>query len=119
MNSYVGKCLNSTCFDCNDANGCQIVHNNRIQHRIANVKLGKNGVKNVLLENEKEDLMYFAMEVDLVANSVRFLGEPFAHNFVDAIFDIRQFTKPFRIGLSIWGKARNSIGLGIVNTGAN
>ena len=115
LRSYVGGCSHSFCFDYNDHNDTATVHNHRIMRPrvIGSVYLGKGGVKDSLKANEKEDNMYFVMQVDFVTNRVSFFGVPF-ENVENTSFSIQHMEKPFRIAASFWGEIRNSIGLGIV-----
>ena len=66
-----------------------------------------------MIENEREDEMYFMLEVNLVSNFVRFVGEPFKH-IQNMGFSIENVRPPFRIGVSFVSGSHNGIGLGLV-----
>ena len=100
---YIGGCSNSYSLDILDHDNSRLVHNDFIEATLTGLKLGKGGVKNQLSENENEDAMYFMIEVNLLTNSVEFVGNAFEKVDNNSLFAIGHITKPYRIGLSIFG----------------
>ena len=111
--SAIGDCQYSTGLNYFDHNRCEVWRDWRTVTRFTNVRLGKGGIKDNLQVHENEDLMYFMLQVNLLTNRVEFIGKPF-ENSPNPGFSIREMEKPFRVGISIICKVRNSIGLGIV-----